>query len=422
MPELHRHYLSTLATNGAILVFGMVSGILSARLLGPQGRGELAVILLWPMALATLGGLGLNQAITFFVAREPERLHALFTVALVLSVAQGLLLGVLGYVLLPYVLQGKAPDVLYWSRWFLLSIPLVFLSGNLQNLLQGSMHLDHYNAGRMFSAAWYALVMAALYLLHRPSLGDIITWLLVGYAGGVALSLVLVRRLLRPRWHWDSSILRPLLSYGVKTQLGGVTYYLNQRLDQLNMSVWLAPEALGYYVVAVALASPLTIIPNAIGIVTLPAAAREAAAAARTVIRRSLRTVLLLGAMGAAVLFLLVPYLLPLLFGEAFRPAIGACRVLAIAMVPLGLSLVLYESLRALNHPLAPAFAEGLGNLVTIALLAVLLPRYSFLGAAYASLGAYTAVFLATAYFAQTRAGLSVARLLWPSTSTPAGS
>ncbi len=412
MPELRRHYLSTLATNGAILVFGMASGILSARLLGPEGRGELAVILLWPMALATLGGLGLNQAITFFVAREPERRHSLFTAALVLSLIQGLLLAALGYVLLPYLLQGKAPHVLYWSRWFLLSIPLVFLSGNLLNLLQGSMHLDHYNAGRMFAAAWYALVMAALFLLHRPSLGDIVTWQLVGYAGGMALSLGLVRRLLRPRWHWDSSILRPLLAYGTKTQLGGVTYYLNQRLDQLIMSVWLAPEALGYYVVAVALASPLTIIPSAIGIVTLPAAARETAAAAHRVIRQSLRTVLLLGAAGAAALFLLTPYLLPLLFGEAFRPAIGAGRVLAVAMIPLGLSLVLYESLRALNHPLGQAYAEVTGNIVTVVLLALLLPRYGFLGAAFASLGAYTASLLAALWYTRVRTGLSLRRLL----------
>jgi Na+-driven multidrug efflux pump len=88
-------------------------------------------------------------------------------------------------------------------------------------------------------------------------------------------------------------------------------------------------------------------------------------------------------------------------------------------MVPLSLSLVLYEGLRGLNHPLAPAFAEGIGNLVTIILLAILLPRYNYLGAAIASLIAYTASFLAIAYFAWTRAGLSVPRLLWPAVSRP---
>ncbi len=413
MPSVGRHYVSTLAANGAILLLGTVSGLLAARLLGPSGRGELAIITLWPMALAILGNLGMNQAITFFTAQQPERRHALFTAAVVIGLVQSLVLAGLGYFLLPYLLGQREPYVLYWARWFLLSIPLTFPSGYPLNVLQGSMHLDAYNFSRIFGAAWYALVLVVLFTIRQPSIGAIVTWQLVGYAVNGLLNLWLVRRLLRVRWQWDASIYKPVLSYGAKTQLGGLTYYLNQRLDQLVMSLWLAPEALGYYVVAVALANPLTIIPNAIGTVTLPAAAREAAATAHAVIRRSLRTVLLLGTAAAAGLFLLTPYLLPLLFGEAFRPAIGACRVLVVAMIPLGLSLVLYESLRGLNHPLAPAYAEGIGNLATIALLAALLPRYGFLGAAFASLGAYTTSFLAVAYFARSHAGLSVFRLLW---------
>ena len=412
MPGVGRHYVSTLAANGAILLLGTVSGMLAARLLGPGGRGELAIVTLWPIALATLGNLGINQAVAFFTAQQPERRNAVFTASLVVGVVQGAFLMAFGYLLLPFLLREHGPDVLHWARWFLLFIPLIFLSGYPLNLLQGAMQLDAYNLSRVFTATWYTLVLVALFLLRQPDLGTIVTWQLAGYAAGTLLNLWLVRRLLQARWQWDASIFRPILSYGAKTQLGGVTYFLNQRLDQLVMSVWLSPEALGYYVVAVALANPLTIIPGAIGTVTLPAAAREAAPAARSVIRQSLRTVLLLGTAGAGLLFLLVPYVLPLLFGEPFRPAVGACRVLVLAMIPLGLSLVLYESLRALNHPLGQAYAETAGNIVTVALLALLLPRYGFLGAAFASLGAYTASLLAAIWYTRSRAGLSLRHLL----------
>lgn len=44
---LLRPFLGTLATNGVIVLVGMATGILAARLLGPEQRGALAVLLFW---------------------------------------------------------------------------------------------------------------------------------------------------------------------------------------------------------------------------------------------------------------------------------------------------------------------------------------------------------------------------------------
>ncbi|HSE45733.1 MAG TPA: oligosaccharide flippase family protein, partial [Gemmatimonadales bacterium] len=165
-----------MAANGTVLLLGTVSGMLAARLLGPSGRGELAIVTLWPIALAMLGNLGINQAVAFFTAQQPERRNAVFTASLVIAAVQGAILMGLGYLLLPYFLREHAPDVVHWARWFLLFIPLVFLSGYPLNLLQGSMNLDAYNLSRVFTAAWYALVLVALFWLRRPDLGTIVIW------------------------------------------------------------------------------------------------------------------------------------------------------------------------------------------------------------------------------------------------------
>src|SRR5512145_3221427 len=114
MPSVGRHYVSTLAANGAILLLGIVSGVLAARLLGPAGRGELAIVTLWPIALATLGNLGINQAVAFFTAQQPERRNAVFTASLVIAAVQGAILMGLGYLLLPYFLREHSPEVLQW--------------------------------------------------------------------------------------------------------------------------------------------------------------------------------------------------------------------------------------------------------------------------------------------------------------------
>jgi len=410
---LSRHYLSTVAANASILLLGVLSGVLAARLLGPEARGELAVIILWPSAVVyILGSLGLHDAATYFAARHPERLNAVFTVLQVLGLAQTVVFGALAYFLLPWVLAGHRPEVIALTRLFLLFLPAGFNSLYLLKLLQGRMLLRQYNLARVFVAAWYAALLVALYFLGRVSLPWIVGGQLVGYGLAALLHYYFVRAGVGPVWEWDPSVIRPLLRYGVQAQFSIASAQLNFRLDQLVMSIWLPPAALGTYVVAVTLTSPLRALPLAIGTVTLPAAARESPAAARGVIGQSLRTVGLLLVGSAAALYWLVPYLLPLFFGEAFAPAIAACRVLVVASVPLGFSLVLYDGLRALNKPQVPGYAELVGNGVTAALLAVLLPRYGILGAAYASLGAYTASLLFQLWYIHRRLRLSVRELL----------
>ncbi|MFQ5695199.1 MAG: hypothetical protein ACE5HB_04345, partial [Terriglobia bacterium] len=141
---MRRHYLTTLAANASILLLGAVSGILAARLLGPVGRGELVVVTLWPMALATLGALGMNHALAFFTAREPHRRPALLTTGLVLATLQSALLMAVGYLLLPGLLAAQRPLVVELARLFLLYIPLAFFSGYLLNVLQGGLHFGAY--------------------------------------------------------------------------------------------------------------------------------------------------------------------------------------------------------------------------------------------------------------------------------------
>ncbi|MEA2578165.1 MAG: hypothetical protein QOD78_1753, partial [Chloroflexota bacterium] len=51
----------------------LVSGIIAARLLGPEDRGNLALLALIPLALSQLGSLGLPLALTYEFSRDEAR-------------------------------------------------------------------------------------------------------------------------------------------------------------------------------------------------------------------------------------------------------------------------------------------------------------------------------------------------------------
>ena len=75
-------------TDFTILVSTMISSLVGARALGPAGRGDLLVVVLWPPVIAMLAGLGLPTAYRYWMAKEPERVSPLFSNAVVYTVKE----------------------------------------------------------------------------------------------------------------------------------------------------------------------------------------------------------------------------------------------------------------------------------------------------------------------------------------------
>jgi O-antigen/teichoic acid export membrane protein len=102
--EFAKTYGSTLLGQSLILGLGILTGILSARMLGPVGRGEYAAVIIWPMGIATLISLGINQAIAFSVGRRAFTISEVTTAAAIIGLVQSALSIVIGLLIVPCVL------------------------------------------------------------------------------------------------------------------------------------------------------------------------------------------------------------------------------------------------------------------------------------------------------------------------------
>ena len=69
--------VTTTLTNLLIMGSNAIGGIVSARVLGPDGRGQLTVVMLWSAIINVVGILGLPSAFTYYTARWPDRREAL---------------------------------------------------------------------------------------------------------------------------------------------------------------------------------------------------------------------------------------------------------------------------------------------------------------------------------------------------------
>lgn len=229
---------------------------------------------------------------------------------------------------------------------------------------------------------------------------------------GVAIVLVARRRL---RTNAEATGMARLVKDGVALLGLNLGQTLTFRSDTIILGALSSPHQLGLYAVAITPASILRIPSNALGQVALHQAALGGEVRRRILLRTSALLALLIvpavaGGLAAEWLFITV-------YGVEYRAAAEVFRVLLLAELLLAPFLVLGRANAGLGRTWAASFAgvAGVGTLVTSAI--VLIPIMGAMGAAWASVFAYgvmstvaTVVFLGSFRSSEdSRAGAEVA-------------
>jgi O-antigen/teichoic acid export membrane protein len=379
------------ASSTAIQLLNVLTGVLLARTLGPFGRGELAALLLWPTILAAVGSLGVMDAATYYSARAAGGTGTIVGSALALGISESILLVAGGVLVLPLVLSHYDQQVLDAAYVFLAFIPINILTLTLAGVINGLHRFGWFQTLRFLVVGATACGLVLLALIHELTLERAAAVYLGSNLLTLATAALLYRLADESPVRVSFKIGRELLSFGVRSHLGNVSSLLNERLDQLVISAFLAPAKLGLYVVAVTLTSATTLVGSSVSFVSLPTLARlrgteERAAAARRLIGLTALTSTAI----TLPLIAFTPFILEIAFGTAFGEAALVSRILLIGAVILSTNRVLSSTLIGLGRPLDAGISEATALIATFAGLAALLPTLGLIGAGIASVIAYS--------------------------------
>ncbi len=407
--------LQTAGTNAIVMGFGIVTGMLSARLLGPTGRGELAAIQVFPTLVSVIGVLGVADALVYLVAREPREGGRWLASGMALTTLACIPFALGAYLVMPVVLRAQSPAVVEAARFYLLLVLLNATVGLLTHPMQGLGKLTQWNIMRLLPALVWLVLLLLAWVQGEAGAAGLTRSYVLGYATlALPFALIALPRLARPfrieprRW-------QPLLRYGLPSVLAYVPGMLNVRLDQMLMAAFLTAESLGLYAVAVAWSGALLpLLLQAIGSVLVPRIASTQLDPEQQSTRLGKGARLGAAAILPALLILalITPLLLPLLFGAAFSRAVPAALVLLVAAAFNAMNEVLRAGLRGLGFPGDVLWGELLGLVVTAVCLALLLRPLDLMGAAIASLASYFVVMIVLSQRVVRRTSLRFSDLL----------
>jgi O-antigen/teichoic acid export membrane protein len=377
---------ATFSTSLAIQACGAATGIITARLLGPVARGELATVILWPVILSNLGLMGCNWALAREVALDPKREKDWVAAGIVVALATAALYFLAGYFLLPRLLPSDRSDLLPVARLCLLLIPLDICNQVLLSVEHGRMRWQRYNLLRLSFFLFYLALIGVLALAKRPQ----VRWFVIAFLGSHLLTAVF--RL----WTHRTSLItgkvriancRQLLRAGAPYFGATISSLVSLQLDTILVVSLLNAEAAGIYVVAAACASGQSSVSEALGITSFAVLSNETNPGSQEkIISATFRQSALASSGTGLALSCLIPFLLVPLFGKAFAPAIWPGVVLALAASLLGSANILNQGLRGLGRPQAGALSQALGIVVMAAGALFLLGRFGLMGMALAVL------------------------------------
>ena len=394
---------------GSLFLFG--TGVLTARMLGPAGKGAYALSVLVPHLAVNFCVLGLTKALSYFLARDRDRAGAALgtSLGLVLALSAVCSIGIVtvargaawvppearqlaitgwvvpacaGYSLCRFAMLGLQK---HWGLWFL-------------NVADKSM-------------LFLALHTSGLFL--GRSLENFCTAYTVAMGSAFVVALAVTIPVIGGRLRFEGGYAVAALGFGLRSHVGWLAEFLNYRLDMLIVQALSGAASLGYYSAAVSVAETLWLVPNCVAVVLLPHIARSQptrAASTGPVCRLLLCLALIAGGAVAVVSWPLVVGF----YGSAFGPAVVPLLVLLPGVAAFSVVRPLNADFEACGRPGVASAVSGVSLLLTVALDLTLIPRLGAVGAALASTVAYTvsACLMVFLYVRQT--GVRVRTLLVP--------
>lgn len=402
---------------GLIQMANIATGLLAARLLLPEGRGELAEIVLWAGLIAEFGILGLSDALLYRAATGAASPRVLFASAALLTLLLSVVLVAAGFVIEPFVILDS-PHTLQLALAFLVPfIPLYLSALFVATIFQGQLNIVTWNLLRGIVALGYLLFIGAVWFTGHATVAGFAVANLLGTFVALIVGLVLLARRGWIGWQTDRATLRGLFIYGAKVHVGELLNSARQKIDQALVALWLPHAELGLYVVALTVANGPQILAQTLGNLAFPKISNQTEAGGKLVVfGRYLRFTLAVTIGSTAVLLPLNPWLVPLLFGQPFERAAVVANIMLLGLPAASAKILFMNALKAWDRPLVIGKAEMVGLIAAAISLVLLLPGYGIVGAAWSLVVANIVAALVLAVSLQRSLGVPVLKLLWPTT------
>ncbi|ASY65468.1 hypothetical protein SJ05684_b44860 (plasmid) [Sinorhizobium sojae CCBAU 05684] len=368
--------LLSYAASGGSLVISSAAQLLTfailARWLGVDEFSVFVAMTAVANIAVHLCGLGSMECLVRRVARDRTIYPVMLGHNIILTVASGTVLVLVGAFILPFFFSlspDRVTNIAMVTVMLVTNIVLVRLIVLAEQIFIA--HSDFASANAVVVGFAVARTVAAALACIVFSVSTVAAWVVWQFVCHLLVAMVclhVLKRLGRPRY----AIVGEELPQGLYFAIPFILRALRQNADLLVLSLVTTAELVSSYSVARRMLESSYLSVEALNRLIYPGSARLSAAGLHHALDRVLRVLAaatVIGVAAAVAVFLLAP-VLPYLFGSEYVSLVGFVRLLCWVVVPLAIWSVAVEALGASGYHAPRAAVMGLGSVAGAGLAA----------------------------------------------------
>ncbi len=411
-----RYATQNILTQVILIPLGIISSVVIARILGVEGRGVYAYILLLSSFLIPILSFGYPAGAVYEIGTRQFSVKDISFSNTLVSLAQGTLVAVIIFALWYFDKLGKTGQQIS-PQIIGIIVALIcintLLRFSLKNIVADSWFTLDNITQILRKIITPLMVITMIVFFSEKILGGAIG-LLVGSGTLLLIVLFNIRKKYRPKLGFNKNFVKKSYAYGFKGWAGQLSVNANTRIDQLILGAVASAEALGNYSIAVMLSELIWILPVALGqVIYNRVAGDDNKEGNLELVKKTHRIVLSFLLLCTFLAALVGPYIIPFIYGNDFSGAILPFLVLLPGTLIMVSTKLLSKLFTASGHIAITNKVQIISSIASIILYLTLIPRMGILGAAIAATIGYTIGAIVFWYFYKKTFAERLIELFW---------
>ena len=372
-----------------MIVFGLTTSIIVARVLGPENNGVIAALLVYPSLFMSFGSLGIRQSTTYFLGKGifsenqiKTAITQIWLITAVLSIA-------VCFVLMRYF--SKSGENIWLVVLALLPIPFTLFNTYNSGVFLGKNQISTFNKINWIPTLVILIITTILVLWLSFGISG---YLIALIGGPIFISVILLFKnkfIQAFSFNYNWRIINQMLSLGLVYALALLIINLNYRVDVILLDNLSTSFETGIYSKGVSVTEYLWQIPMLLSTVVFARSAVSKDDKAFSIrVAQLLRLSFLTIGIAALILFLLSKFIIVLMYGEAFSGSIMVLNTLLPGVLLLTIFKIINMDLSGKGKPWVSLKAMIPALFINVVLNIIFIPNHGAAGAALASTISYS--------------------------------